>query len=262
MLQQGWAGPRADPPRSPAFPAAAGTDVAAVRAAILWERNQRLAWSSSLAAAAEGEAAGRGPGAGWRAAGACQGYATHCPLPRRKGVEGCGEDGPGGGRGEAGAVRPEAGPGAGAEGRAGGRVWGGCRVEAEVEVGMRIEAGRAQRAGLGVKLRPGGGGGRRDRDRGRGAGGWGAGCAGGQESRGRRPGQGSVAPRGPRASAVVLAPPGAAGVHARKSGPGRGLPRKRCFLLRLLRLQPRGLEDQETGARGPGRLQGHATARV
>ena len=116
--ETGWAGPRADPPRSPVFPAAAGTDVAAVRAAILWERNQRLARSSSLAAAAEGEAAGRGPGAGWRAAGACQGYATHCPLPRRKGVEGCGEDGPGGGRGEAGAVRPEAGPGTGDRGPA------------------------------------------------------------------------------------------------------------------------------------------------
>lgn len=53
------------PPHSPAYPATAGTDVAAVRAAILWERNQRLARSSSSAAAAEGEAragAGSRPG--------------------------------------------------------------------------------------------------------------------------------------------------------------------------------------------------------
>lgn len=86
--------------------------MAAVRAAILWERNQRLARSSSLAAAVEGEAAGRGPRVGRRAAGACPGYTRPCPLRRRKGGEGRGEAGPGGGRGEAGAVRPDAGPGA------------------------------------------------------------------------------------------------------------------------------------------------------
>lgn len=45
-----------DTPHYPAFPAATGTDVAAVRAAILWERNQRLARRSTSAADAEGEA--------------------------------------------------------------------------------------------------------------------------------------------------------------------------------------------------------------
>uniref|UniRef100_A0AC11DYZ8 ARF GTPase 1 n=1 Tax=Ovis aries TaxID=9940 RepID=A0AC11DYZ8_SHEEP len=49
-----WVGLRGGLPRSPASPAAAGTDVAAVRAAILWERNQRLPPSSICAAAAEG----------------------------------------------------------------------------------------------------------------------------------------------------------------------------------------------------------------
>lgn len=95
-LWRGWAGPQAGPPRSPAFPAAAGTDVAAVRAAILWERNQRLARSSSLAAAAEGEAPGREPGAGAgrRVAGTGPGHGRPCP-PWRRGGEGRGEVGPG-----------------------------------------------------------------------------------------------------------------------------------------------------------------------
>ncbi|XP_032951700.1 ADP-ribosylation factor 1 isoform X1 [Rhinolophus ferrumequinum] len=51
---RGVGGAADGPPHSPAFPAAAGTDVAAVRAAILWEQNQRLARSSSCASAAEG----------------------------------------------------------------------------------------------------------------------------------------------------------------------------------------------------------------
>lgn len=89
---RGVGGAADGPPHSPAFPAAAGTDVAAVRAAILWEQNQRLARSSSCASAAEGEA-----GAGGRSR-------LHKCLSTAAGREGRGEaERRGEGRGEAGA---------------------------------------------------------------------------------------------------------------------------------------------------------------
>lgn len=93
-------------PHSPAPTAAAGTDVAAVRAAILWERNQRLARSSSSTAAAEGEAGAVGrrelrPGADLGRASPCR------PRLERRGREGRRRSG---GRGEG---RGEAGPGTG-----------------------------------------------------------------------------------------------------------------------------------------------------
>lgn len=104
-------------------------------------------------------------------------------------------------------------------------------------------------------------------DRGGGVGGRGRGLGArpGRErgpGRGRRPGQGSVAPPAPRVSHRGLAPPRAAGVGARKSGPGRGLPRKLCFLLpaceasrlgvsRTRKLKP-GARDAAKVTRWPG----------
>lgn len=73
-----------------------------------------------------------------------------------------------------------------------------------------------------------------------------------------RPGRGSVSRQPPEPPLR----PGAS--QSRRGGcpevrPGRGLPRKPRFLLRL---PLRGLEDQETEAHGLGRGQGHPKTRV
>lgn len=159
-------------PHSPAYPAAAGTDVAAVRTAILWERNQRLARSSINAAAAEGEVgAGAGAGLGCR---------NLCLLRRgRRGGEGLSEARrrgkagarPGRRRGQAGSHGEAKAEARGGWGPSLKRIRGGdrdesgmVRAEARPSWGSRPTWGprRGGRGGLDCESRPGGGG-----DRGR-----------------------------------------------------------------------------------------------
>lgn len=201
--------------------------MAAVRAAILWERNQRLAGSSSLAAAAEGKAAARSRrgdrARGW-VGGGCQSRGCTRPCPR------------GGG-----AVRAEVGPG---------------RVGAEVRPDRGVEAW------LGVEARQGGGR-IRDGDRGGvGAEGWGAGLGGVRyRGGGRGPGRGRSQAG---AKFEAGAAPGVAGCRAAghrhslrawgrspevrpRAAPEGHLPAP------LARPPASGSRDQETEARGLGR---------
>lgn len=73
-----------------------------------------------------------------------------------------------------------------------------------------------------------------------------------------RPGRGSVSRQPPEPPLRLRAPQRHRG-WCPEVRPGRGLPRKPRFLLRL---PLRGLEDQETEAHGPGRGQGHPKTRV